>query len=145
MLGRIRELFSRLRRDLVRPGEGSRRERTTKRILGLAVTRLASGFCFAGLDLETGRWIRPVRPKVQSEYDRALLPCDFGCLAPHRFALAVSEWEDLCPAPTPPHVEDWLLAAPAPARVIQTPSAGDLARLLAPMVEESLAPVHPGR
>ena len=78
-----------------------------QQILILAMSKMRSGICTAGMTAErdavTGlRWVRPVR-----EFD-TLLPGDMtdanGCLLQ---CCDVVELNLLSPRPDPPHVEDW--------------------------------------
>lgn len=93
-------------------------------VLLLAVTRMLSGVCLAGMTAErdrvTGlRWVRPVR-----EYGHILLgditAADGRVLRP----FDVVALNLLRPQPHPPHAEDWLadLARPRPSVVRQMPS-----------------------
>lgn len=81
----------------------------TSQILLLAVTKMLTGICTAGLTTEPDpiaglRWVRPVR--------------DFGAILPGDMAGPdgqllspgdVVEMELLAPRPDPPHTEDWLV------------------------------------
>lgn len=77
-------------------------------ILILAMTRMLSGICTAGMTLEpdpvTGlRWVRPVRefdtllPGDTTDSDGRLVEC-----------CDVVEFDLIAPRPEPPHIEDWI-------------------------------------
>jgi hypothetical protein len=68
----------------------------------LAVTRMRSGLCAAGIDPQAGKWIRPVKEfgSLQSN----------DLLYPDRTPLSVFDQTQLTllsARPQPPHVEDW--------------------------------------
>jgi hypothetical protein len=68
----------------------------------LAVTKMRSGFCLAGVDPLTGEWIRPVK-----EFG-GILAGDMTY--PDRAPFAVCDRVELVlgrPRPQPPHMEDW--------------------------------------
>lgn len=72
-------------------------------IVLLAMTWMRSGFCLAGMDPATGRWVRPVKPAGQWQElaDRNGEPIHIG----DRLRLV-----DPCPRPQPPHSEDVVTA-----------------------------------
>jgi len=103
----------------------------------LALTRMRSGFCLAGVEPETGDWIRPVK--------------EFGSIQandlfyPDRTPLAVfdqAEWSLGRPRPQPPHVEDWTcdFVRQRPARVARLTGI-ERAALLERAAELDVSPV----
>jgi len=91
-----------------------------REIVILAVTKMRSGVCIAGVDTENGRWMRPVKRFGNISVgdityrDGQVMAC-FDVV---RFNL-------IAPRPQPPHVEDWIcdFARHRPQRASQISSA----------------------
>lgn len=119
----------------------------TKDITVLALTKMHGGVCAAGIDAE-GRWVRPVRPRIESKSSRetisdfTLLPLDFfhGGKS-HLVNLGVTRFCFTNAAPHSPHVEDWMLDLHHKPEHISKLSNDEQTQFLASHVERDLAPL----
>ncbi|MEW6097088.1 MAG: hypothetical protein AB1567_11290 [bacterium] len=86
------------------------KEPITKDIVVLAMTKMANGVCIAGVEPETGEWIRPVRLDISDPMEHCIQLTDFIIKGqPHIKPLALSRFGLKEPNPVPPHIEDWLI------------------------------------
>lgn len=82
----------------------------TKEIVVMAMTRMANGICVAGIEPETGKWVRPVRLDVSDPMERCIQLTDFIIKGKPQLAnLSPTQFWLIEPRPDPPHIEDWLL------------------------------------
>jgi hypothetical protein len=118
-----------------------------KEITTLALTKMHGGVCTAGIDAE-GRWVRPVRPRVESKpvregaSDYSLLPIDFfhGGQS-HLVNLGVTRFWFTEAEPHTPHVEDWTLNLKQKPQLLGKLSAEEQERFLEAHVENDLSPL----
>ncbi|MDI6791266.1 MAG: hypothetical protein QME81_00120 [bacterium] len=81
-----------------------------KDIVILAMTRMFTGICIAGIEPETGQWIRPVRPEVSDRLEHSLQLTDLVVKGiPQVKYLDISRFFLGEARPDPPHIEDRLL------------------------------------
>lgn len=81
-----------------------------RRVLCLAFSRREGGKCFAGIDLGSGRWVRPVNsPSVGALYDhQCFAQTQAGQLSDPR-VLDILEIDLSVPSPKPCQPENWLI------------------------------------
>ncbi|MDI6735777.1 MAG: hypothetical protein QME42_06235 [bacterium] len=85
-------------------------EPITKNLVILAMTKMANGVCIAGIEPETGQWIRPVRLDVSDPMEHCIQLTDFIIKGqPQIKYLGLSQFGLKEPKPEPPHIEDWLI------------------------------------
>ncbi len=116
----------------------------TKELTILALTKMHGGVCTAGID-EQGRWVRPVRPHIDSRprytmvTDYCLLPLDFFHSGrSHLINLGVTRFWFSSHTPQPPHTEDWMMDLTRKPQLLRKLSAEEQERFLAAHVEENL-------
>ena len=97
---------------------------------------MQSGFCVAGVDEESGRWIRPVRPSGHVAA-RDLQDAASGVVQP----LDLVEFELIRAKPSRPHVEDWIANFNRRLVIQQRPDEGDRLAMLERLAEASPASV----
>ncbi len=109
-----------------------------RQFLTTGVTRMYDGFvCVSGLDLEYKKFIRPLikypeRPGIKKDY----LFADDGI--PVIKPLVINELDFIKPDPKSAfHTEDWIIDGNTPPRLVKTPTADEIRRILAPSVESS--------
>jgi len=116
-----------------------------KEITTLALTKMHGGVCTAGIDAE-GRWVRPVRPRVESKparegiSDYSLLPIDFfhGGES-HLVNLGVTRFWFTEASPHAPHVEDWTLNLKQKPQLLNKLSAEQQEQFLSAHAENDLS------
>ncbi|MEW6608696.1 MAG: hypothetical protein AB1414_14830 [bacterium] len=86
------------------------KETISKELVILAMTKMANGICTAGIDSNTGKWIRPVRLDISDPMEHCVQLTDFIIQGEPRIKLlAVSEVFLKEPNPSLPHIEDWTI------------------------------------
>jgi hypothetical protein len=118
-------------------------------ITTLAITKMHGGVCTAGID-EAGRWVRPVRHLSEQTLrgtgasDYSLLPIDFfhGGKS-HLVNLGVTRFYLTEHAPTPPHIEDWIIDTRTKPELLKKLSAPEQREFLTSHAEPGLSRLLP--
>lgn len=101
------------------------KEAISKKLVVLAMTKMANGICAAGIESEqtnlvTGQWIRPVRLDISDPMEHCIQLTDFIIQGELQIKLlGLSEFFLKEPKPSPPHIEDWVIDRRVKPRLIK--------------------------